>query len=328
MTISSETIRVAHVGAGVTGPFAIPYRFLEDEDLLVIKTVIATGVQTVLVLTTDYTLTGAGDAAGGELNLTGGHGALAATHRITIINDPDGLQDIDYTPYDAFPAETHERGLDKLSIRGLRLRDLINRSLRQPDGDADNISTLPSKVDRASKFAAYDADGNPIAAPGSVDGLPVSAFVQTLLDDADAAAFFATLGVSAFIQTLLNDADGPAACATLGAINLNTENQALVGGAVVTSKDLGTIASGTVTPDPGDRPQQHYINNGAHTLAPSANVGSTTVDITNGASAGAITTSGFTQVVGDSFTTTNGHKFVCLIRIGEAGSLLQVQAMQ
>lgn len=113
-----------------------------------------------------------------------------------------------------------------------------------------------------------------------------------------------------------------------GMATLDTEDQALTGGVVVTSKDLGTISSGTVTPDPGDRPQQHYTNDGAHTLAPASNHGSLLLDITNGASAGAITTSGFTRVTGDAFTTTSGEKFRCHLSIGEAGSLLTVQAMQ
>lgn len=104
-------------------------------------------------------------------------------------------------------------------------------------------------------------------------------------------------------------------------------DQAITGGGIVTSSSLGTISSGTVTPDPGDRPLQHYTNNGAHTLGVSANAGSILLDITNGASAGAITTSGFTKVVG-SFTTTNGHKFRCQVSIGNAGSLLSIQAMQ
>lgn len=119
-----------------------------------------------------------------------------------------------------------------------------------------------------------------------------------------------------------------AAIAALGGASLSAEDQTLTGGVIVTSKSLGTISSGTVTPDPGDRPAQHYTNGGAHTLAPSLNAGSTLVDITNNASAGAITTSGFTKVVGDAFTTTNGHKFRCSISIGNAGSLLVVRALQ
>ncbi len=70
-----------------------------------------------------------------------------------------------------------------------------------------------------------------------------------------------------------------------------------------------------------------YTNGGAHTLAPSANVGSILLDITNNASAGAITTSGFTKVVG-AFATTNALKYRCHISIGNAGSLLTIQALQ
>ena len=46
--------------------------------------------------------------------------------------------------------------------------------------------------------------------------LDASAFIKTLMDDADASAAQTTLGISTFIKTLLNDADAPAALATLG----------------------------------------------------------------------------------------------------------------
>ncbi len=109
---------------------------------------------------------------------------------------------------------------------------------------------------------------------------------------------------------------------------LNVEDQTLAGGVRVTAKDLGTISSGTVTPDPGDRPLQYYTNNGAHTLAPPGNDGCYEALITNGASAGAITTSGFGTVQGDAFTATNGHKFLCTVRRVNAVSVLNVQALQ
>jgi hypothetical protein len=115
--------------------------------------------------------------------------------------------------------------------------------------------------------------------------------------------------------------------ATAGIAALNTENQALTGGVTVTSKDLGTITTGTLTLDMGDRPQQHYTNNGAHTLAPGSVNSSCLLDVTNGASAGATTTSGWTYVVG-AFTTTNGHKFRCHASLGNAGSLLVIQELQ
>jgi hypothetical protein len=109
----------------------------------------------------------------------------------------------------------------------------------------------------------------------------------------------------------------------------DTEDQGpITGGASVTSKSLGTKSSGTLTLDLGDRPLQHYTNGGAHTLAPGTVTGAAIIDITNNGSAGAITTSGFTKVAGDSFTTVNGAKFRCHCSVGNAGSLLIVQALQ
>jgi hypothetical protein len=204
MTVSSEEIRKAYNGAGTVGPFTVPYRFLDDADLLVIKTEIATGASSVLALTTDYTLTGEGSAAGGELTLTA---ALPATHRITIINDPDGLQDIDYTPFDPFPAETHERGLDKLAIRGLRLRDLINRSFRQPDGDVDDIGPMPAAVVRALKALVFDSLGNPIAADISGSAISFSPTTESF-DGTGAQVAFILSGAPNTASALIVRIDG------------------------------------------------------------------------------------------------------------------------
>jgi hypothetical protein len=105
-------------------------------------------------------------------------------------------------------------------------------------------------------------------------------------------------------------------------LNKNVEGQVVTGGAEVTTKDLGAITTGTVTPDPSARAKQKYTNGGAHTLAPSAKHGSYTVDIENVSGAGAITDSGFTKRSGDPFTTTVGHKFRCYVDIGAHGSSL------
>jgi hypothetical protein len=150
----------------------------------------------------------------------------------------------------------------------------------------------------------------------------------------DGAAWSATTldaGVVPFTPTgNISAIDTQAAIAELDSekAGLGLEGQVLTGGASVTSKSLGTLSSGTLTPDPGARAMQHYTNNGAHTLAPGTTTGSYLIDITNGASAGAITTSGWTKVAGDAFDTTNGHKFRCHASIGNAGSLLSVQALQ
>jgi hypothetical protein len=110
---------------------------------------------------------------------------------------------------------------------------------------------------------------------------------------------------------------------------LSTENQSLAGGADVTVKDLGTQSSGTLTLDMGDRPLQKCVNGGSFTVAPGTVKGACLLTITNSGSAGTITTSGWTQIAGDSFTTTNTEKFLCHCVVDDDGdSVLIVQAYQ
>ena len=108
---------------------------------------------------------------------------------------------------------------------------------------------------------------------------------------------------------------------------LGTADQVVTGGARVTETDLGNSGTGTITPDPGDRPQQKYTNNGAHTLAPGTNYGNYIIDVLNTTGAGAITTSGWTKVNGDSFTTATTAKFRCYASVTSNASCLQVTKM-
>jgi len=111
---------------------------------------------------------------------------------------------------------------------------------------------------------------------------------------------------------------------------LDTADQTVTGGARITPLALNSgspVTSGTLTPDPGDRPIQYYTNGGAHTLAPGTNKGTYLLEITNNASAGAITTSGWTKVEG-SFGTTNGYKYICSCVVAQNYSLLSIRGLQ
>lgn len=106
----------------------------------------------------------------------------------------------------------------------------------------------------------------------------------------------------------------------------------LTSGFTSTAFSAGTKSSGTFTPDPSNGNLQYYTNGGAHTLdPPSAGSGDSltmVIKITNNGSAGAITTSGFDKVSGDSFTTTNGDIFMCYAAVIGSTSHLNVVAMQ
>lgn len=102
----------------------------------------------------------------------------------------------------------------------------------------------------------------------------------------------------------------------------------LTAGYTSTAEDAGTKSSGTFTPDPTVGNIQRAVNGGAHTLAPPTNDCTILIQYTNNASAGAITTSGFTKVTGSAITTVNGDDFFFFITKCNGFSHLHVQALQ
>jgi hypothetical protein len=201
-------------------------------------------------------------------------------------------------------------------------------------------------------FQATDASGNPVAGGLLYFFLAETVTPITTYADADAQTPSTTVVQSDATSAIVADASGlfapiyvdgttpykfvlkTAALVTIQTVDnvtppilLDTPDQSVSGGARIVTYDLGTKSSGTLTPDPGDRPVQKVINGGAFTLAPGSNYGSYRLDITNNASAGAVTTSGWTKVVG-AFTTTNGHKFWCFCQVSELGSLITSQGAQ
>ena len=89
----------------------------------------------------------------------------------------------------------------------------------------------------------------------------------------------------------------------------------------------GTITTGTFTPDSANGTNQSIINGGAFTLAPQTSNGVITLFVTNNASAGAIDTSAFGRVVGDSLTTVDADDFVFTIVQSTGGAKLNVEAL-
>jgi hypothetical protein len=106
----------------------------------------------------------------------------------------------------------------------------------------------------------------------------------------------------------------------------------LTAGFSAATVDSGTKSSGTFTPDPDSGNFQHFVNGGAHTLAPPAKNCTMVLLMKNNSSAGTVTTSGFTLVDGDTLATTNGHEFFLYITRYNDGSTtfssLTVKALQ
>jgi hypothetical protein len=109
---------------------------------------------------------------------------------------------------------------------------------------------------------------------------------------------------------------------------LSDTTATLTVGYASTPYNAGTKSSGTFTPDEANGSFQYGVNGGAHTLAPPTNNTSIVIQYTNNGSAGAITTSGFTAVTGDTLTTTNGDDFLLFITKINGFSHLNVVALQ
>lgn len=176
MTVSSTLNRAEYDGNGVTATFPFPVYFLATGDLKVyIRD--AFGVEALMAAGADYTVAGAGDPAGGSVTFTT---PPASGERVVILRDPPLTQEIDYQANDAFPAETHERALDKLTMQVQRLSERIDRSVSLEETATDGEG-------------AYDFGGNRIAAIGAPTG------------DADAATKAYVDAVAGLVSALSGD---------------------------------------------------------------------------------------------------------------------------
>jgi len=213
MTISTESTRVEFTGDGATLPFAVPFKFLDKTDLVVVLRTILTGVEAVQTIYTHYTVTGAGDANGTVTFVT----APPSTQRVVIYNDPPLTQLVDYLAGDTFPAETHETALDRLTIQQKRTREITTRAILLPDADTDGSG-------------AYDAKSNRIKSLGT----------PTATTDATTKTY-----VDALVN---NTALGPAPTGLIATGSITSRLLADRWGEVKNVKDFGAVGDG-VTDD-------------------------------------------------------------------------------
>lgn len=214
MTVPTLASRNDAVGNGSTPTYDYDYKIFSEGDLRVIVKRSSDDVEFPLVLDTDYTVDpdtiGMND--GGTITLIDdgqewldGDGDLASGYEITIRRVREILQQTDVRNQGPFNAVLHEDAFDHLIMVDQQQQDELDRSFKLPETEAgsDAATILPSLADRASNFLAFDASGNPIAAAGVTD-VPVSAFMETVLDDATAAAARTTLGVPSNAEAILD----------------------------------------------------------------------------------------------------------------------------
>lgn len=150
MTITSTPSEVSYAGDGVTVAFPIPFVFDTAADLKVLSTDADGNIST---LTTGFSVSGGSGSTG---TLTFGT-APASTVDITVLDNPEVKQATDYVSNDPFPAESHERALDRLTRICKRLTKLFARTLHTQDGDPISDLALGSVDNRKGKYLFFNA---------------------------------------------------------------------------------------------------------------------------------------------------------------------------
>lgn len=205
MTISTTDSRADFNGNGVTDTFSFPYRFFMDSDLVVLL-VQTTGTVVPQTLDTDYTVNGADTPTSGEVVMVV---PPATGERLVVYRDIALTQETDYISGDSFPAETHERALDKLTMIVQAQAEAIGRSFKINIADVSVEAELPAP--QAGRFLGWSEDGSALVNLSST-GVGAGGVGTTELQDGSVT----TSKLATDAVTTVKIADGVVTSAKLG----------------------------------------------------------------------------------------------------------------
>lgn len=215
--ISNVSRRVVYAASG-TGPYAFTFEILAASDIAVYKG------DTLLTLTTDYTVTINANGTGSVTLVV-----TAGTSNITIVGSKTIQRTTDFTTGGDFFANTLNDELDAQTIFIQQVAETAERGMKAPVTDPTDINmTLPRKADRAGKYLAFDANGNPEPGPTS-----------TNVDDVAAIAADIT-AVAAIDNQVVTVAGQSASIATLAPISASITTVAGISSSVVTVAALNS----------------------------------------------------------------------------------------
>ena len=253
MSLATTVNKVQYTANGSTTAFSFPYKFNTNGDLTVTETNLSTGVDTVKTLTTDYTVTGAGNVGGGTVTFVT---APVNTRRITIERLVALTQETDYQPDDDFPAEVHEAALDKLTMISQQLSAANARTLKAPVADSIDLGTLPVETFRANKALVFNATGQVgVSVDNYVDQATAAAASASAASSSASAASSSASAASSSASAASGSATSASNSAIVAATYAGTFLQSGTGATArtvdaklkdtVSVKDFGAVGDGT-----------------------------------------------------------------------------------
>lgn len=241
MTINNTAVRTQVQGNSAQTVWNYNFEVPAPGDAQLWLTQISTDV-TVLVSPTLFTMTGIGSASGGTFTypLSGGT-AISNDFKLTLVRTAPYANLTALGDQSGYYPRSVENALDFLAMQTQQLAQLVAQCLRVPSWDS-NVDPMLSKAAMIGSLLGFDGSGNPIPVAGAtLPSVMVTPYMETLLDDANAAAARSTLGFSTYGGQLGAAADAAAARMLL-AVNAPNINRLINSGFLVNQRGV----SGTV----------------------------------------------------------------------------------
>ena len=174
MTVSSPVSRIVHLTHGAVSDYTFPFKVFKAAKLAVDLVDASFRVRR-LELGVDFTVTGLGLDQGGTVVLTSaGIEKAGSGLSLVMLRRMDFTQETDYRPHDVFPAETHERALDILTMICQELREMVGRALIAPPNldkpiQYSDLVALMERAEAARDAAQAEADRAEAAAGNAAE---------------------------------------------------------------------------------------------------------------------------------------------------------------
>lgn len=204
MTVENQVNKTEPQVMGTTVDYPFTFTVLtkdptEDIARQAIKVIVSDGItQTQLTYGTDYSVTLNKNGIGGTVTVTD---KRTSDYSLIVYREYDFKQESDYQNYNAFPADTMEQNLDKLTMIAQQLKEKSDRAVTVDMFSEADPSELVNEIE-----ALYGVKDEVITAAGNIDSIVTAAEnIDAIVDAPDqamAAAQSATVAEQAENNTL------------------------------------------------------------------------------------------------------------------------------
>ncbi|MEE9365873.1 MAG: hypothetical protein V3W44_04215 [Dehalococcoidales bacterium] len=246
-TVNDDYVPSHTLGNGSTTTFSVTWGIAETSDVVVLIRTVATGAEEDLVETTDYSISAVNNDLSAGFTVTT-VATYTSASKISILRAEPATQNSNLTESESGTLRegSLEDAYDKLTRLYQQLAEENDRQITIPRSDDGITVELDDSISRASMVLGFDSAGNVTALESIPEGsVSISAYMQTVNAAATADAAKTLLEIptiTAFAETYLDDATAAATRTTLGAVGL-TGDETVAGAKTFSSAAVFSVAS-------------------------------------------------------------------------------------